>query len=75
MKLSERYDEITAVKILGGRALKRDDVKDEIAQLDADNTRRLRALKAVRDWIGPNSEQLSRREIVEIMDAAIAKAK
>ena len=35
----------------------------------------LEALKAVRNWIGPNSEQLTRPEIVEIMEQAIAKAK
>lgn len=34
----------------------------------------LEALESARNWIGPNSTQLTRLEIVSIMESAIAKA-
>ena len=37
MKLSEEYDEIKGTKLLGGRALRKRNIKPEVAKLEAEN--------------------------------------
>lgn len=39
MKLSEYYDEINGIKIAGGRSLIKNNLKPEVAQLEAENER------------------------------------